>query len=102
MRNHAAAIPRLDVPDYDWWSEGLHGVANSGYATVFPQAIALAAIWDTDMMHWIVNAISTGARAKSNVAQAEGNHDIFVELTSVVSKVNIFRDTLWAVDKRLR
>ena len=45
MQNHAVAIPRLDVPEYDWWSEGLHGIARSGYATVFPQAIGLAAMW---------------------------------------------------------
>ena len=53
MQNHAAAIPRLDIPEYDWWSEGLHGVARSGYATVFPQAIGLAATWDAPLMHQV-------------------------------------------------
>jgi len=95
MQNHAAAIPRLGVSDYDWWSEGLHGVANSGYATVFPQAIALAATWDTDIMHRVADVISTEARAKFNAAQAEGNHDIFFGLTFWSPNVNIFRDPRW-------
>src|SRR6185312_10091508 len=51
MQNHAVAIPRLDVPEYNWWSEGLHGIARSGYATVFPQAVGLAATWDVPLMH---------------------------------------------------
>src|SRR6201990_247290 len=51
MQNHAVAIPRLNIPEYDWWNEGLHGIARSGYATVFPQAIGLAATWDPKLMH---------------------------------------------------
>jgi beta-glucosidase len=51
MRHAAPAIPRLDIPAYDWWSEGLHGIARSGYATVFPQAIGLAATWDPALLH---------------------------------------------------
>ena len=54
MRHAAPAIPRLDIPAYDWWSEGLHGIARSGYATVFPQAIGLAATWDPALMHRVV------------------------------------------------
>jgi beta-glucosidase len=50
MMNAAPAIPRLDIPEYEWWNEGLHGVARAGYATVFPQAIGLAATWDTNLM----------------------------------------------------
>src|SRR5271168_4831442 len=66
MMNGAPAIPRLDVPKYDWWSEGLHGIARSGYATVFPQAIGMAATWDTELMGQISTTISTEARAKYN------------------------------------
>src|ERR1700733_8695884 len=51
MQNHAVAIPRLNIPEYDWWNEALHGVARSGYATVFPQAIGLAPTWDTPLPH---------------------------------------------------
>ena len=58
MQNHSVAIPRLDVPEYDWWSEGLHGIARSGYATVFPQAIGLAATWDVPLMHTVATTIS--------------------------------------------
>src|ERR1700684_3274070 len=62
MENHAAAIPRLGVPEYDYWSEGLHGIARSGYATLFPQAIGLAATWDTGLQHQVATVISTEAR----------------------------------------
>ncbi len=64
MQNDASAIPRLNVPAYDWWSEGLHGIARSGYATVFPQAIGLAATWDVPLIHQVADTISTEARAK--------------------------------------
>jgi len=64
MMNAAPAIKRLDIPEYEWWNEGLHGVARAGYATVFPQAIGLAATWDTDLMHQVADVISTEARAK--------------------------------------
>ena len=63
MMNAAPAIPRLGIPAYDWWNEALHGVARAGLATVFPQAIGLAATWDTDLEHRIADAISTEARA---------------------------------------
>src|SRR5260370_5287230 len=66
MQDVAAAIPRLGVPAYNWWNEGLHGVARSGNATVFPQAIGLAATWDTDLIHRVADVISTQARAKYN------------------------------------
>jgi beta-glucosidase len=74
MQNVAVAIPRLDIPAYDWWNEALHGVARAGLATVFPQAIALASTWDTDLEHTIADAISTEARAKYNDAIAHDNH----------------------------
>src|SRR6476646_6912156 len=61
MMNAASAIPRLDIPAYDWWNESLHGVARAGVATVFPQAIGLAATWDADLMHRVADVISTEA-----------------------------------------
>src|SRR5213082_1934634 len=66
MQNAAPAIPRLNIPAYDWWNEALHGVARAGQATVFPQAIGLAATWDTELMHRIADTVSTEARAKNN------------------------------------
>ncbi|HZU08926.1 MAG TPA: glycoside hydrolase family 3 C-terminal domain-containing protein [Pseudacidobacterium sp.] len=95
MQNHAVAIPRLGVPEYDWWSEALHGVARAGYATVFPQAIGLAATWDTDLEHRIASVISTEARAKFNEAQAEGDHSIYRGLDFWSPNINIFRDPRW-------
>jgi beta-glucosidase len=65
MQSTAPAIPRLGVPAYNWWNEALHGVAQ-GRATVFPQAIGLAATWDPDLMHRVADIISTEARAKYN------------------------------------
>src|SRR5581483_7279960 len=91
MQNHATAIPRLQVPEYDWWSEALHGVARAGYATVFPQAIGLAATWDTDLEHKIADTISTEARAKYNAAQAEGDRSIYRGLDFWSPNINIFR-----------
>src|SRR5712692_5736203 len=64
MMNAAPPIERLDIPEYEWWNEALHGVARAGYATVFPQAIGLAATWDTNLMHQVADVISTEARAK--------------------------------------
>ena len=64
MQNTAPAIARLGIPPYDWWNEALHGVARAGRATVFPQAIGLAATWDTDVLHRVSDVISTEARAK--------------------------------------
>lgn len=95
MQNEAPAIPRLHIQSYDWWNEGLHGVARSGYATVFPQAVGLAATWDTDLVHRIADAISTEARAKYNEAQRQGNHSIFYGLTIWSPNINIYRDPRW-------
>ena len=67
MQSSAPAIPRLNIPAFDWWNEALHGVAQ-GRATVFPQAIGLAATWDTGLMHTVADTISTEARAKYNAA----------------------------------
>ena len=95
MGNASAAVPRLGVPAYDFWNEGLHGVARSGYATMFPQAIGMAATWDAPLMQQIGDVISTEARAKNNQALREGNHDIYYGLTFWSPNINIFRDPRW-------
>jgi len=95
MQSEAPAIPRLHIADYDWWNEGLHGVARSGYATVFPQAIGLAATWDTALISRVADSISTEARAKYNEAQRQGNHSIYYGLTIWSPNINIVRDPRW-------
>jgi beta-glucosidase len=95
MRNHAAAIPRLGIPAYDYWNEGLHGSARSGYSTLFPQAIGLAATWDTGLVHQVAGAISTEARAKHSEAVRQDNFDIYYGLTIWSPNINIFRDPRW-------
>jgi beta-glucosidase len=95
MRNNSASIDRLGVPSYDWWNEGLHGVARSGYATLFPQAIGLAATWDAPLLHRVGDVISTEARAKNNDALAHGNRSIYYGLTFWSPNINIFRDPRW-------
>src|SRR5579863_10334627 len=95
LEDWATAIPRLGIPDYQTWNEALHGVARAGYATVFPQAIGMAATWDTNMVHGMGNVVSTEARAKYNQAQREGNHRIFYGLTFWSPNINIFRDPRW-------
>jgi beta-glucosidase len=91
----APAIPRLGVPAYEWWNEALHGVARAGRATVFPQAIALAATFDAPLVHQIADAISDEARAKFNLAQARGQRGRYQGLTFFAPNVNIFRDPRW-------
>ena len=95
LEDWATAIPRLGVPDYQTWSEALHGVANSGYATVFPQAIGMGATWDPALVHTMGDIISTEGRAKFNEAQREDNHRIFYGLTFWSPNINIFRDPRW-------
>ncbi len=95
MRDHAAPIPRLGVPKYDWWNEGLHGVAFAGYATNFPQVIGMAATWDTGLVHTMGQTISTEARAKYNEAMRNDQHEMFFGLTFWAPNVNIFRDPRW-------
>jgi len=95
MRDHAAAIPRLGVPKYDWWNEGLHGVAFAGNATNFPQVIGMAATWDTNLVHHMGETISTEARAKYNEAMREDHHEMFFGLTFWAPNINIFRDPRW-------
>ncbi|HVH71995.1 MAG TPA: glycoside hydrolase family 3 C-terminal domain-containing protein, partial [Candidatus Dormibacteraeota bacterium] len=95
MQDVAPAIPRLGIPAYNWWNEGLHGVARAGIATVFPQAIGLAATWDTDLVHRIADVISTEARAKYNDAIQHGNTGRYYGLTFWSPNINIFRDPRW-------
>ena len=95
MRDHSPAIPRLGVPKYDWWNEGLHGVAFSGYATNFPQVIGMAATWDAPLVHQMGQTISTEARAKYNQAMRQNDHEPFFGLTFWAPNINIFRDPRW-------
>jgi beta-glucosidase len=95
MQHTAPGIPRLGIPAYDWWNEALHGVARSGYATVFPQAIGMAATWDAALVHQEGQTIATEARAKYNQAQREDNHSIYFGLTFWSPNINIFRDPRW-------
>ena len=95
LQNHSVAIPRLKVPEYDWWNEGLHGVARSGYATVFPQAIGMAATWDVPLLRRVASAISTEARAKYNQAIRDNVHSIYYGLTIWSPNINIFRAPRW-------
>jgi beta-glucosidase len=95
MMNGAAAIERLGVPEYEWWNEALHGVARAGYATVFPQAIGLAATWNTDLMYQVADVISTEARAKHHEFDRKGDHGRYKGLTFWSPNINIFRDPRW-------
>jgi beta-glucosidase len=95
LSNDSPAIPRLDVPAYNWWNEGLHGIARSGVATVFPQAIGMAATWDTGLMHDVGDTISTEARAKNSDALRHDNRSIYYGLTIWSPNINIFRDPRW-------
>ncbi len=93
--NQARAIPRLQVPAYDWWSEALHGVANAGTATVFPEPIGLAATFDTPLIHDMAVVISTEARAKHNQSVRAGHSNIMEGLDFWSPNINIFRDPRW-------
>jgi beta-glucosidase len=96
MVHTAAAIPRLGIPQYNWWSEGLHGAAREGYATVFPQAIGLAATFDPDLLHKEADVVATEFRAKyAQRIQQKGYSDWFHGLTVWSPNINIFRDPRW-------
>lgn len=95
MLMNTSGIPRLDIPPYDYWNEALHGVGRSGKATVFPQAIGLAATFDNDLIYRVSSAISDEARAMYNAAQAVGNYKRYAGLTFWTPNVNIFRDPRW-------
>ena len=93
--NQARAIPDLQVPAYDWWSEALHGVANAGTATVFPEPVGLAATFDDPLIHEMAIVIGTEARAKHNQAIRAGRRDIMEGLDFWSPNINIFRDPRW-------
>ncbi|WP_372018028.1 glycoside hydrolase family 3 protein [Pseudoxanthomonas sp. 10H] len=95
MQNDSPAIERLGVPAYDWWNEALHGVARAGGATVFPQAIGMAASFDIPLMDQVAAAISDEARAKHHRFFAEGKHGRYQGLTFWSPNINIFRDPRW-------
>ena len=89
------AIPRLGVPEYNWWNESLHGVARAGFATVFPQSITIAGSWDKDLMLRVATAISDEARAKHHEFVKRGKRGIYQGLTFWSPNINIFRDPRW-------
>lgn len=95
MLFNAPAVERLGIRSFNWWNEALHGIARSGLATVFPQAIGLAAAFDADLMREIADVISTEGRAKFNSYQKYGDHDIYKGLTYWSPNINIFRDPRW-------
>jgi len=95
MVYNAPAIPRLDIPEYNWWNEALHGVGRAGVATVFPQAIGLAATFDTALVHGIASVIADEARAKHHELARQGYRRQYQGLTFWSPNVNIFRDPRW-------
>uniref|UniRef100_UPI003216DB7C glycoside hydrolase family 3 protein n=1 Tax=uncultured Draconibacterium sp. TaxID=1573823 RepID=UPI003216DB7C len=91
----AKAVDRLQIPEYNWWNECLHGVARAGYATVFPQSITIAASWDQDLMHRVASGISDEARAKHHEFIRKGKRGMYQGLTFWSPNINIFRDPRW-------
>ena len=95
MVNGAPAIERLNIPEYNWWNEGLHGTARAGLATVFPQAIGLGAMWDTETMHEVATVIADETRAKHHNFVSRGKRNLYQGLTLWSPNINIFRDPRW-------
>ncbi len=95
MMNSTPAIPRLHIPEYDWWNEALHGVARSGIATIFPQPIGMAATFDDSLVHQVADAISDEARAMYNASIKKDYRNRFSGLTFWTPNINIFRDPRW-------
>ncbi len=95
MLYNSPAIPHLGIPSYNWWNEALHGVARAGIATVFPQAIGMAATFDEELLFEIADVISTEGRAKYHEFQRKDDHDIYKGLTFWSPNINIFRDPRW-------
>src|SRR6185312_6854175 len=95
MNDVAPAIERLGVTEYNWWNEALHGVARSGLATVFPQAIGMAAMWDDSLMYRLATVVSDEARAKHQDYDRAGSHQRYQGLTIWSPNINLFRDPRW-------
>ncbi|MCI9079642.1 MAG: glycoside hydrolase family 3 protein [Lachnospiraceae bacterium] len=95
MLYESPAIERLGIPAYNWWNEALHGVARAGVATVFPQAIGMAAAFDPDFLYKVADVVSTEGRAKFNEFSRRGDRGIYKGLTFWAPNINIFRDPRW-------
>ena len=95
MRNGSPAIPRLGIPQFEWWSEALHGVARNGYATVFPNTTAMASSFNDNLLERIFEAVSDEARAKNNLARKSGEIKKYQGLSIWTPNINIFRDPRW-------
>lgn len=95
LRYDAPSVPRLGIPAYNWWNEGLHGLARSGVATMFPQAIGMAAMFDTELVEKAGDITSTEARAKYNAYTKYDDRDIYKGITLWAPNINIFRDPRW-------
>ncbi|MGN0561387.1 MAG: glycoside hydrolase family 3 N-terminal domain-containing protein, partial [Candidatus Fimenecus sp.] len=95
LMHQSKGIDRLSVKPYNWWNEALHGVARAGVATVFPQAICMAASFDAQMLKTVAEVISTEARAKFNESQQNGDYGGYKGLTMWSPNINIFRDPRW-------
>ena len=95
MMDRAPALERLGIPEYNWWNEGLHGVARSGLATVFPQAIGFAATWNDSLVLRMASVISDEFRAKHHAYVRQGEHQRYQGLTVWSPNINLFRDPRW-------
>ena len=95
MMDTSPAIPRLGIPQFQWWNEALHGVGRNGYATVFPITMAMAASWDDALLHRVFTAVSDEARAKAQQAKRTGNIKRYQSLSYWTPNINIFRDPRW-------
>ena len=95
MLHNSPAIERLGIPAYNWWNEALHGVARAGTATMFPQAIGMAATFDEELIYKTADVISTEGRAKYHANSKKGDRGIYKGLTFWSPNINIFRDPRW-------
>ena len=95
MMDSSPAIDRLDIPQFQWWNEALHGVGRNGYATVFPITMGMAASWDDQLLHQVFSAVSDEARAKAQQAKRAGNIKRYQSLSFWTPNINIFRDPRW-------
>ena len=95
MMDTSPAIERLQIPQFQWWNEALHGVGRNGYATVFPITMAMAASWDDELLHRVFTAVSDEARVKARQAKESGNISRYQSLSFWTPNINIFRDPRW-------